>query len=139
MNRSHRLKLPPRSFVATIVGVLQAGLVAAGCREPSPAPAQQAATTTASPSATSAFIVADPNPVPTGHGVGTTMIRWSTGTGQVGQVYVEATGEPDKLFAEGTEGAVPAKWIATGKGFQFRLYEGRAKSRLIASVNVTRR
>jgi hypothetical protein len=101
-------------------------LVLVGCASPkSAAPA--------GPSLTAA-----PNPVPAGDGLGTTRISWTTGNGSLGQVYVSEDGSEEKLFAEGPEGAVNAGWIASAKGYEFRLYDGDQRTRVLASVRVTR-
>lgn len=66
---------------------------------------------------------ADPNPLPyTGGGPGTATIRWNTGDGSWGEVYVSVDGGPDKLFAAAPEGSAKANWIKPGKSFQFKLY-----------------
>jgi hypothetical protein len=90
------------------------------------------------PTSQSPSVTAVPNPVPAGDGLGTTRISWTTGNGSLGQVYVSEDGAEEKLFAEGPEGAMNAGWIASAKGYEFRLYDGDQRSRVLASVKVTR-
>jgi hypothetical protein len=98
----------------------------------------------------SATIVADPNPVPRGPGLGQTRISWTTQAGPVatlwrraeesdGEVYVSPNGGPEQLFSRGVAGSTEADWIATGSHYEFRLYtKNGGTRRLLAKVVVTR-
>jgi hypothetical protein len=83
------------------------------------------------------MITASPNPVQTQDGVGPTTINWSTGDGSPGQVYVSIDGQPDTLFAGGSQGTQDAGWIRAGGVFDFHLYAGSDRSKPLASVKVT--
>jgi len=83
-------------------------------------------------------IAADPNPVPTGAGLGRTTISWTTLAKDVAEVYVSKDGGPEQLFARGPYGSNEAGWIATGSSYEFRLYSGDASRRLLARTIVTR-
>lgn len=87
-----------------------------------------------------AFLDAWPNPVAPGGGPGRTFIRWSTGNGQVGRVYVR-DGDAEKLFAEAASGAERIDWIAPGPPglpVQFRLYQPDRGGSVLAAVTVRR-
>jgi hypothetical protein len=45
------------------------------------------------------FVMAEPNPVPSGEGLGKTTITWATGDGSSGKVYVSQEGRPRRLFS----------------------------------------
>jgi hypothetical protein len=95
---------------------------------------------TASLSATerTATIAADPNPVPTGSGLGRTKISWATlGEGDA-EVFVSRDGEPEQLFARGPTGSTEVGWIVTGSRYEFRLYSTDASRRLLAKTVVNR-
>ena len=83
-------------------------------------------------------IAADPNPVPTGAGLGRTTISWTTLAKDVAEVYVSKDGGPEQLFARGPYGSIEAGWIATGSSYEFRLYSGDASRRLLAKTIVKR-
>ena len=50
------------------------------------------------------------------------MVVWHTTDGSPGRIYVSHDGGAEVLFAQGTEGAQNATWIAAGSRYQFRLY-----------------
>jgi len=83
-------------------------------------------------------IAADPNPVPTGAGLGRTTISWTTLAKDVAEVYVSKDGGPEQLFGRGPYGSNEAGWIATGSSYEFRLYSGDASRRLLAKTIVKR-
>jgi hypothetical protein len=85
-----------------------------------------------------AFIAATPNPVPSGPGQGTTTIEWSTGDDSEGQVYLRVGEEPETLFAQAPRGSQEAPWINASTAYEFRLYSGTERERLLASVDVSR-
>jgi hypothetical protein len=99
------------------------------------------ATTTIEASAVerTATIVAEPNPVPSGTGLGRTRISWTTLGGAVGEVFVSRDGGPENLFASESVGSAEANWIAAGSRYEFRLYtKNGGTRRLLAKVVVTR-
>jgi hypothetical protein len=119
----------PRIF--SCLALLPLLLIAAACsQQPGPAPA---------PDHAAASITAQPNPIPAGPGFGTSTISWNTGTGTPGQVYLAEGDKPEKLFAaESARGALDAPWIGAGAVYEFRLYEGTERKKLLASVKVVR-
>lgn len=94
------------------------------------------------PSARSeASIMAHPNPVPEGTAAGSTTITWSVRYASSSEVYVSEDGGPERLFAQNLgvqDGSAEATWINAGRIYEFRLYEGTARVRLLAIVRVTR-
>ncbi len=87
-----------------------------------------------------AHLTATPNPVPAGNGLGTTTITWDTGDGTLGQVYVYVpkTGAAEQLLTAGPRGSVDAPWIGALATYEFRLYSGQDRTRLLRTVEVTR-
>ena len=83
-------------------------------------------------------IVADPNPVPTGSGLGRTRISWATLAPGDAEVYVSRDGGPEQLFALGANGSAEVLWIATGSSYEFRLYAREQPRRLLAKTIVKR-
>lgn len=81
-------------------------------------------------------INASPNPVPTGKTVGRTIISWSTGSADIGCVYVSVDGGREILFAQKNHGSTIVDWIKAGSAYEFRLYDS-GHARLLASVRVT--
>jgi hypothetical protein len=110
-------------------------LVLSGCGGPRPA---SAPTGGADQSPTGASILANPNPVPPGGGLGTTTVTWKTGDGGQGQVYVSQDGGTETLFDAGTDNSKEAPWIQTGSTYEFRVYAGSDHKTQLASVKVTR-
>jgi hypothetical protein len=84
-----------------------------------------------------ALISAAPNPVPAANETGITTIRWDTGNGSEGQVYVSDNGAAERLFAQAASGSQDAPWIGYGHTYEFRVYAGTARSTLLGSVSVT--
>ena len=85
------------------------------------------------------MIIASPNPVPAGEGTGTTTIAWDTGDDTMGYVYVSVNNGAESLFARSAQSSLAAKWIQTGLAYQFRLYDGPERGKLLAETTVTRR
>jgi len=85
-------------------------------------------------------LTATPNPVPAGkEAFGTSVITWNTGDGMEGTVYVSVGDKPEALFAgPKPQGSLDAPWIGSGAVYHFRLYAGKDKTNLLASVDVTR-
>ena len=81
-------------------------------------------------------ITATPNPVVAKGRLGATTISWSTGTGEVGQVFVACDGSEEKLVAEKATGTQLIPWIKPGSTYRFSLYEGTDQTTLLASVEV---
>ena len=89
-------------------------------------------------SPTGATISAAPNPVPAGSGAGTTTIKWTTGDGTDGKVFLSTGGsERSDPFALGSEGSSDAPWIQAGITYEFRLYNSD-HTKLLAKVTVTK-
>jgi hypothetical protein len=68
--------------------------------------------------------------------LGAVTVRWDTGDGGVGQVWVSMDGLPEVLFAEGVSGSQVAGWIQAPHTYTFRLYRGRDHSRMLGSATV---
>ena len=83
-----------------------------------------------------AAISAGPNPVPAGSGAGTTTIKWTTGDGTTGKVFVSADGAQETEFAEGSDGSHDAP-IQAGVAYEFRLYNSDHTKQL-EKITVTR-
>jgi hypothetical protein len=83
-------------------------------------------------------IVADPNPVPPGSGLGRTRISWATLAGGDAEVCVSQDGRPEQLFARGASGSAEVPWIAAGSSYEFRLYAKEQPRRLLAKTIVKR-
>jgi hypothetical protein len=83
-----------------------------------------------------ALLKADPNPVPAAApGGGKTTIRWQTGTGENGEVYLVEP-ERERLFAAGASGASEATWLSPGTT-RFRLYRGTEHREMLVELSVT--
>ena len=100
-----------------------------------PEPVQTASLTAAERTDT---IAADPNPVPTGSGLGRTRISWATLAGGDAEVWVSQDGGPEQLFALGASGSAEVPWIGAGSSYEFRLYAREQPRRLLAKTVVTR-
>jgi len=107
-----------------------AALVISACNPPKTT-APQAET----PLSPTGVISAGPNPVPAGSGAGTT-IKWTTGDGTTGKVFVSADGAQETEFAEGPDGSHDAP-IQAGVTYEFRLYNSDHTKQL-AKITVTR-
>jgi hypothetical protein len=81
-------------------------------------------------------LVAVPNPVPIRSGSGTSAIVWNTGDGAHGQVYVSVNGEAESLVVEGARGSVFFAPVAAGRRYDFQLYQGRERGRLLRGLTV---
>jgi 4-amino-4-deoxy-L-arabinose transferase-like glycosyltransferase len=91
------------------------------------------ATTTLPP-----ILDASPNPVPAGGGYGVTTVRWDTGDGGMGQVYVAYDGGTEQLVDEGESGERVVPWIASDARYTFVLYRGTRREAVLATIVVTR-
>lgn len=106
-------------------------------------PTTNSSTPSTSPSPTVAAepgpkITASPNPVPAGPGKGVTTVSWDTGDKTIGEVYVSVNGGQEKRFAgDRPKGSQDAAWIGKGE-YEFRLYAGKERTRLLSTVKVTR-
>ena len=83
---------------------------------------------------TTAFLRADPNPVPPGRPTGKTTISWASGSDAAADVYVGARGS-EKMFASAPTGSQDAPWIPPGST-EFRLYSN-PEHKLLAELTVT--
>jgi SAM-dependent methyltransferase len=84
------------------------------------------------------MIMASPNPVPAGEGAGTTTITWNTGDETIGYVYVSVNDREESFFGRAPQSSSAANWIQTGFRYQFRLYDGTERGKLLAETTVTR-
>ena len=76
---------------------------------------------------------------PAGGDPGVADIRWRTGDGSIGQVYVSEDGGQERLLARGAEGGREVRWIRPGAVYEFRLYPVTDRNRVLARVTVTSR
>ena len=83
------------------------------------------------------FITATPNPVPAGPGEGSVLLQWDVGTDSA-QVFLVANNGPEQLVAESPRGESQEDYISAGAVYEFRLYQGTNRDKLVAKVQVTR-
>jgi hypothetical protein len=114
------------------IAVACAALVISACN-PSTTTVPQAAPPTDAQSSPAA-ISAGPNPVPAGSE--TTTIKWTTGDGTDGKVFVSAGGAQETEFASGPSGKSDTP-IQAGVTYEFRLYNADHTKQL-AKITVTR-
>jgi len=76
---------------------------------------------------------------PAGAEPGVAEIRWSTGDGSIGQVYISEDGGEEWLLAQGAEGGREVRWIRPGAVYEFGLYPVTDRNRALARVTVTSR
>src|SRR5262249_15520019 len=79
---------------------------------------------------------ASPNPLPSNSR--TTTISWDTGNGTLAQLWVSRKGGEETLFAVGASGTQEATWIDSGETYEFRLYAGSTRSKLLSRLEVNR-
>ena len=77
-------------------------------------------------------LIADPPQPDVSVGLGTTTIIWEVVDGQPGQVYVSVDGAPEALVAQAPRGERTINWIAAGRRYVFRLYEGTSHNLVLA-------
>ena len=53
-------------------------------------------------------------------------------------MYVTVDNGPPQLFSAGARGSQDAPWIGAGSVYEFRLYGGNARRKLLAKVQVER-
>jgi hypothetical protein len=108
-------------------------------REHSQQLASVTVTTARANASTDSELTAEPNPVPADdQELGTTLITWTTGDSQGGEVWVSENGGPEKLFLNGSEGSGKANWICRDRIYEFHLYSGRGRANLLNTLTVTR-
>jgi hypothetical protein len=115
-----------------LVGLLS---VVAGCKKSSTTGENTSLPGSTSPS--QGTIVATPNPVPVAGRMGTTTLTWDSGGIGPAQIYVVLASQPEKLVSSARKGTQEINWIQKGKSYEFRMYAGKDKSRLLNSVTVT--
>ena len=81
-------------------------------------------------------ITATPERVTVGVEPGRSEIRWDTGDGSVGFVYVSTNGEKRTLFATGPTGRATAPWIKRAS-YLFELYRDVEQRTLLAAVTIS--
>ena len=57
----------------------------------------------------------------------------------MGYVYVSVNNGAESLFARSPQSSLTANWIQTGSTYQFRLYDGTERGKLLAETTVTQR
>ena len=83
-----------------------------------------------------AELKAQPNPLPPGPGAGKTTLSWRIGESGTAQVYVSVNGRPEKKVAEGHTGSKEIDWIHPGRHYQFKLYAGENRQKVLATLAV---
>jgi hypothetical protein len=86
-------------------------------------------------------LAAEPNPVPAGdpdRALGTTVISWNTGREAAGDLYVKVNRSPEMHLAHAASGTLKIDWIQFDSTYEFRLYAGKKRSKLLAQLDVTR-
>ena len=79
---------------------------------------------------------AQPYPLPPGPGPGKTTLTWRIGHGGTAQLYVSVDGRPEKKVATGHKGSKEIDWIHPGRDYQFKLYQGENRERVLATLAV---
>jgi hypothetical protein len=85
-----------------------------------------------------AFISATPNPAPAGGGFGATVIAWDTGDSTSGEVVQATRDTPEQRLSLGARGEFKVYWLTAGTAYEYRLYAGTERKKLLDSVRVTR-
>ena len=86
-------------------------------------------------------LVAEPNPVPAGdpdRPLASTVISWNTGHEAEGDLYVKVNRSPEMHLAHAPSGTLKVDWIQFDSTYQFRLYAGKKRSKLLARLDVAR-
>jgi hypothetical protein len=81
-------------------------------------------------------ITATPDRVTVGVEPGRSEVRWDTGDGSIGFVYVSANGGKRTLFAMGSTGSKTAPWIQPAN-YLFELYRDAEQRTLLSAVTVS--
>jgi hypothetical protein len=82
------------------------------------------------------FITANPDRVTVTGGGGSTDIKWDTGNGSPGFVFVTEDGQKPVVFAKGSQGTRVAPWIGRHY-YVFELYGDSQRRALLARVSVS--
>ena len=77
-----------------------------------------------------------PYPLPPGPGASTITLSWRSGANGTAQVYVSVNGRPEKKVAEGHQGSKEIDWIHPGRDYQFKLYQGEDRQKVLAALAV---
>src|SRR6266480_2969068 len=91
-------------------------------------------------SAAKPLLVAEPNPIPAGDPdkpVASTQIKWDTGNGAIGELYVKIDREDERFIGRAPSGVMKIDWIQFVSVYEFRLY-AKKRSKLLATLTVTR-
>jgi len=86
-------------------------------------------------------LFAEPNPVPAGDpdmALGSTVISWNTQCQAAGDLYVKVNRSPEIFLARAPSGQLKIDWIQFDSTYEFRLYTGKKRSKLLARLDVTR-
>ena len=84
------------------------------------------------------FITANPDRMTVTGGDGSTDIKWDTGNGSPGFVFVTEDGQKPVVFAKGSQGSRIAPWIGRHY-YAFELYGDNQRRALLARVTVSGR
>ena len=86
------------------------------------------------------LLIAEPNPIPAGDPdkpVASTQIKWDTGNGAIGELYVTIDREDERFIGRAPSGVMKIDWIQFDSVYEFRLY-AKKRSKLFATLTVTR-
>jgi hypothetical protein len=83
------------------------------------------------------ILSASPKRLPPGSDPVEVRLRWSTGDGSPGSLYVSVDADDEELLARGSEGEELLDWLAEGV-YTFHLYAGRSRTKLLRSLTLRR-
>ena len=101
-------------------------------------PLDSVVVTTQSVPASKPFIRATPNPIPSPPGpeLGKTTIKWSTGDGSVGWVFLRTPDRKEKLLSSGSSSSLEIPWLLKNYAYRFTLYADAERKKKLAAVAV---
>jgi hypothetical protein len=124
-----KLPLAPAAVVVCVAGFLGAAALVQVA-------AQTSAGTAASPTSSAPMITAKPEHVSITDRNGSTEVRWDTGNGSMGFVFVTENDRNPVLFATSPKGRRIVPWIRVGH-YVFELYADTDRQTLLAKVAVS--
>jgi hypothetical protein len=107
-----------------------------GAAAATPLAAQTSANSNVAQTSGGPLIAAEPERVAVAGESGSTEIRWDTGNGSAGFVFVTGPDQKTVLFATGPKGNQVVQWIRRGQ-YAFELYNDPDRQRLLAKVVVS--
>lgn len=77
-----------------------------------------------------------PNPVLVGPGENKIAVLWNTGDGSEGQITLSVDSGEESFFAQGSSGWRTETSVSAGSPYQFRLYAGMNRAKVLQSIKV---